>query len=90
MWVIGFAMVGRGEFAYLVAETSKSTCFYGNSDHEIDRRLIEVGSCKKFLMSEGCFAVVVWALLFATIMAPNAFQYVLKKAFAGKTRSGIE
>merc|ERR1719320_215220 len=87
-WVIGFAMVGRGEFAYLVAETSKSTCFFGNDEH--DRRLMDVGSCETYLMSESCFAVVVWALLLATIMAPNAFQYVLKKAFAGKTRSGIE
>merc|ERR1719320_145191 len=42
-WVIGFAMVGRGEFAYLVAETSKSTCFFGNDEH--DRRLMDVGSC---------------------------------------------
>merc|ERR1719411_1324250 len=28
-WVIGFAMVGRGEFAYLVAESSKNTCYLG-------------------------------------------------------------
>merc|ERR1719334_724775 len=38
-WVIGFAMVGRGEFAYLVAETSTSTCFNKDGDSDHDRRL---------------------------------------------------
>jgi len=89
-WVIGFAMVGRGEFAYLVAETAKSTCFLGTGSTTHDRRLMELEDCEQHLMSEKVFAVVVWALLLATIVAPNAFSYVLKKAFAGKTRSGIE
>jgi len=89
-WVIGFAMVGRGEFAYLVAETSKSTCYNSSGDTDHDRRLDEVDGCNAYLMSEEVFAVVVWALLLATIVAPSAFSYVLKKAFAGKTRSGIE
>jgi len=170
-WVIGFAMVGRGEFAYLVAESSKSTCYLGaaqtasnqeenhNEDEQaqeeegnqedeqnaeeveanpaengtarrldavdllmgeatvydlIDRaaavydpqsggeRRRSVGDqydvenvhqgtkCETFMLSPEGFSVVVWALLLATIVAPNAFAWVLKKAFAGKPRSGIE
>merc|ERR1719204_2322331 len=81
-------MVGRGEFAYLVAETSKSTCFFGDDEHH--RRFMDVASCDQYLMSEKVFAIVVWALLLATIVAPTAFSWVLKKAFAGKARSGIE
>merc|ERR1719285_550712 len=48
------------------------------------------GECPQYMMSSGCFAVLVWALLIATIVAPNAFEYFLKKAFQGKPRSGIE
>jgi len=56
-WTVGFAMVGRGEFAYLVAARA------------LDLKL----------MSEGQYAVVVWALLIAVIVAPMAFGYVLRR-----------
>ena len=56
-WVIGIAMMARGEFAYLVAETA----------HDLE------------MIDAAEYAVVVWALLWATIVAPFAFDKVLKK-----------
>ena len=63
-WVIGFAMVGRGEFAYLVAQTAVETKMSGRSD---------------YLMSKEAFAVVVWALLMASISAPIMFKVMLSQ-----------
>jgi len=54
-WVIGWAMVGRAEFAYLIAEMAKSAG----------------------IMEEKVFAICIWALLYATIMAPLVFRRVL-------------
>merc|ERR550537_695005 len=54
-FVIGWAMVGRAEFAYLIAEMAKS------------------GG----ILSNEMFSIVIWALLYATIVAPIAFKYVL-------------
>lgn len=56
-WTVGFAMVGRGEFAYLVAARAVSMDL-------IDSKM---------------YAVVVWALLIAVIVAPMAFGYVLSR-----------
>lgn len=56
-FVIGWAMVGRAEFAYLIAELAKS------------------GG----LLSNEMFAIVVWALLYATIFAPIVFKKVLQR-----------
>merc|ERR1712139_254835 len=54
-WVIGWAMVGRAEFAYFIAILAKSLK----------------------LMDEELFAILVWALIYATIFAPLIFRYVL-------------
>jgi Kef-type K+ transport system membrane component KefB len=54
-WVIGWAMVGRAEFAYFIAILAKSLT----------------------LMDEKLFAILVWALIYATIFAPLIFRYVL-------------
>merc|ERR1719491_1511186 len=56
-WVVGWAMVGRAEFAYLIAQSSLS------------------GK----LISQDTFAIVIWALLYATIIAPFAFRSVLDR-----------
>jgi Kef-type K+ transport system membrane component KefB len=56
-WVVGVAMMARGEFAYLVAEKA----------HSLD------------LITPSQYAVVVWSLLWATIIAPLAFDKVLKQ-----------
>jgi len=56
-FVIGWAMVGRAEFAYLIAEMAKS------------------GG----ILSNEMFAIVVWSLLYATIIAPIVFKKVLQK-----------
>jgi Kef-type K+ transport system membrane component KefB len=56
-WVIGWAMVGRAEFAYFIAIMAKSL------------NMIE----------DKLFAVLIWALLYATILAPLVFRFVLKK-----------
>ncbi len=59
-WVIGWAMVGRAEFAYLIAQMALA--------YE--------------LISPQVFVVVIWALLYATILAPAGFIYCLDKHMA--------
>jgi len=56
-WVIGWAMVGRAEFAYLIAQMALA----GN------------------MLDEESFAIVIWALLYATIFAPFVFRYLLNR-----------
>jgi Kef-type K+ transport system membrane component KefB len=56
-YVIGWARVGRAEFAYLIAEMAKSGGILGDK----------------------MFAIIIWALLYATIIAPIAFKIVLKR-----------
>ena len=63
-------MVARGEFAYLIAETARTTKVYGTDST---------------LLSDEGFAVMVWALLISTVCAPPAFKHVLK-AFMKKRR----
>jgi len=67
-YIIGFAMVGRGEFAYLVAAKS-----------------MELG-----LILNELYAIIVWALLIAVIIAPIAFKYVLQKSFKHSIKSGVK
>jgi len=59
-WVIGWAMVGRAEFAYFIAIMAKSLK----------------------MMDDSLFAILVWALVYATIFAPLIFRYVLKRYVA--------
>jgi Kef-type K+ transport system membrane component KefB len=54
-WVIGWAMVGRAEFAYFIGIMAKSMK----------------------MMPEKLFAILIWALLYATIFAPLVFRWVL-------------
>jgi len=56
-FVIGWAMVGRAEFAYLIAQMAAA----GN------------------MIDEKTFSICIWALLYATILAPFVFRYVLNK-----------
>lgn len=55
-WVVGVAMMARGEFAYLVAAEANN---------------LE-------LLNDLQYAVIVWALLWATMIAPLAFNQTLK------------
>lgn len=61
-WVVGWAMVGRGEFALLVAQTLRITIFDDNG--------------KEFLSAEG-FGIVLWGILITTFVAPIAFGILL-------------
>jgi Kef-type K+ transport system membrane component KefB len=56
-WVVGIAMMARGEFAYLVADTA-----FQNEQ-----------------ITETQYSIIVWALLWATILTPAIFTYVLKQ-----------
>jgi len=56
-FVIGWAMVGRAEFAYLIAQMAAAGGM-------IDAKT---------------FSICIWALLYATILAPFLFRYVLNK-----------
>ena len=63
-WIVGWAMVARGEFAYLIAETARTTRVFGTDS--------------TLLSNEG-FAIMVWALLISTICAPPCFNYALRE-----------
>merc|ERR1712087_779872 len=56
-WVIGWAMVGRAEFAYLIAQMAAA----GN------------------MIDAKTFSICIWALLYATILAPFVFRFVLTR-----------
>ena len=61
-WVIGWAMVGRAEFAYLIAQMAAAS----------------------EMLDEEMFSTVIWALLWATVVAPFAFRWVLKNYVKAK------
>jgi len=67
-WVIGWAMVGRAEFAYFIAIFAKSLK----------------------LMDDDLFAILVWALLYATIFAPIIFRKVLDRYMAANSVGDAE
>merc|ERR1711976_397630 len=71
-WVIGWAMVGRAEFAYFIAIMANS----------------------QKLMSDDLFAILVWALIYATVFAPLVFRKVLanymSKLNNGKLRQQVK
>ncbi|CAE7786781.1 High-affinity Na(+)/H(+) antiporter NhaS3 [Symbiodinium microadriaticum] len=56
-WVIGWAMVGRAEFAYLIAQMAAASN----------------------MLDEEMFSIVIWALLWATVVAPFVFRLVLNR-----------
>merc|ERR1719361_167079 len=56
-WVIGWAMSGRAEFAYLIAQMAVAGA----------------------LMPQDAFAIVIWSLLWATILAPFFFRFCLNR-----------
>jgi Kef-type K+ transport system membrane component KefB len=56
-WAIGWAMVGRAEFAYFIAIMAKALK----------------------MMPDDLFAILIWALLYATIFAPLIFRKVLAR-----------
>lgn len=58
-WIVGVAMVARGEFAYLVAEQA----------NHLD------------LLTDNEFAIIMWALLWATLLAPVMFGYALDRFY---------
>jgi len=59
-FVIGWAMVGRAEFAYLIGQMAKAAG----------------------MIDEETFSIIIWALLWATILAPLIFRYVLQRYIA--------
>lgn len=67
-YMVGFAMVGRGEFAYLVSGTAQSLN----------------------IISDKLYALIVWTLLIAVMVAPIAFEKVLAMFCAGKPKTNIK
>jgi len=63
--LVGIAMVARGEFAYLVAETAQTTPYQGSDVPGMT------------MMSAEVYAAVVWALVWATITAPIMFRWAI-------------
>merc|ERR1712137_663037 len=60
---IGWAMVGRAEFAYFIAIMAKSLK----------------------MMDDTLFAILIWALIYATIFAPLIFRKVLMRYMGAET-----
>merc|ERR1719316_72166 len=69
-WVVGMAMMGRGEFAYLVAQTALITPFRAFSGAG------EVAG-EATMLSPDAYTSVVWALLTATVLTPFLFKFLL-------------
>lgn len=67
--LVGFAMVARGEFAYLVAEIARSLEYHGPG--------IDPNGPTVYMLSAEAYAAVVWALVMATIVAPFGFKFAL-------------
>jgi len=67
-WVIGWAMVGRAEFAYFIAILAKSVN----------------------MMDKELFAILIWALLYATIFAPLVFRKVLHRYMKALGKDYVE
>merc|ERR1719401_313965 len=63
-WVIGWAMVGRAEFAYLIAQMAAASN----------------------MMTKDVFAIVIWALLWATVFAPFLFRFFLTRFVEAKRK----
>jgi Kef-type K+ transport system membrane component KefB/predicted amino acid-binding ACT domain protein len=70
-WLVGWAMVARGEFAYLVAQTAKDTGCVSCSANGVT-------GLQPFMLSAKGYSALVWALLWSTVMAPICFKLVLK------------
>jgi len=67
-FVVGWAMVGRAEFAYLIAQMAAAAG----------------------MIDEATFSICIWALLYATVLAPLVFRrqlarYVLSEGLAAKS-----
>eukprot|EP01065_Artemidia_motanka_P038534 TRINITY_DN47385_c0_g1_i1.p1 TRINITY_DN47385_c0_g1~~TRINITY_DN47385_c0_g1_i1.p1 ORF type:complete len:990 (+),score=257.86 TRINITY_DN47385_c0_g1_i1:70-2970(+) len=84
-WLVGFAMAGRGEFAFLVAETAKTTEIEGTGNSSASAASGSITG--DVLLSEEAYSITVWALLCATIIAPFGFKYFLAKEAAKKGES---
>ena len=73
-FVVGCAMIPRGEFAYFVAATS------------VDTVVKSTGDGTQRLMSEDTYAATVWALLASAVLAPIIFGYALKRQLEANPR----
>jgi len=62
--LVGAAMVARGEFAYMVADTAQSLTYEG-------------GEPGQRMLAPGIYASVVWALVMATVASPILFHWAL-------------
>merc|ERR1719277_1078012 len=67
-WVIGWAMVGRAEFAYFIGIMAKSLK----------------------MMEDKLFAILIWALIYATIFAPLIFRKVLSSYMKAEAQANGE
>ena len=63
-YLVGMAMVARGEFAFLVAVSARNMDYAGGEPGET-------------MISEGVFASLAWSLVWALIFAPFLFRWAL-------------
>ena len=93
-WLVGAAMMGRGEFAYLVAERGVGMINTGAltsvtnvtnvTNTTSDRHMVN----PPMMLSKDLYAVCVWALLIAVIVAPFLFRFFLSREVAKKESTG--
>jgi len=67
-WTVGWAMVGRAEFAFMVAKVANDSFLCGSDDG--------TGRPKKMLSDDG-YIITLWALLLAIIFGPSMFRKTL-------------
>jgi len=67
-WTVGWAMVGRAEFAFMVAKVANESFLCGSDDGN--------GMPKKMLSDDG-YIITLWALLCAIVLGPVMFKRVL-------------
>ena len=84
-WLVGWAMVARGEFGFLVLQTAKDTVC--ESCDPIANGLPRAG-LQPFMLAADTYAALVWAMLWSTILAPVIFNPVLKSFM--KKRGALE
>lgn len=79
--MVGAAMTARGEFSFLIAERTRNTLYRPS--------LVYGAGTPRYAMNEDVYGVVLWALLIATVLAPQLVRWsiaVYKRGRVARTR----
>jgi Kef-type K+ transport system membrane component KefB len=74
-WIVGWAMVARGEFGFLMANTFNNIEFQPNNSTTL----------QPLALDNENYSVVVWSLFITCIISPIVFQHVIERYHKKKT-----